>query len=89
MTKMELDGSKLIEHVTLSVRMPRFLGLRFRVGALLYRLGAWVSGTTLTFRDNTVVVDTENSDGGRIVLVQYPEGFRLRNNGEVVWREKA
>lgn len=89
MAKLEIDGSKLIEEVILSVRMPRFLSLRFRVGALIYRLGAWVSGTTVTFRDNTVVVDTENSEGGRIVLVQYPEGFLLRNNGEVVWREKA
>lgn len=26
-------------------------------------------------------------DGGKIVLVRYPEGYRLRFNGEVVWRE--
>lgn len=29
----------------------------------------------------------ETPEGGKIVLVRYPEGYRLRFNGEVVWRE--
>lgn len=29
----------------------------------------------------------ETPQGGKIVLVRYPEGYRLRLNGEVVWRE--
>lgn len=26
-------------------------------------------------------------DGGKVVLVRYPEGYRLRVDGETVWRE--
>lgn len=26
-------------------------------------------------------------DGGKVVLVRYPEGYRLRFNGVTVWRE--
>ncbi|WP_019567350.1 hypothetical protein [Agrobacterium sp. 10MFCol1.1] len=29
----------------------------------------------------------DTSEGGKIVLCEYPEGFILRHHGEVVWRE--
>ncbi|KQS84136.1 hypothetical protein [Rhizobium sp. Leaf386] len=52
-----------------------------------------MAGTIETKAFDPEVPDTytryseETPDGGKIVLVRYPEGYRLRLNGEVVWRE--
>ena len=50
---------------------------------------------TTTKGDGFVMVDAstwkryseETPEGGEIVLVRYPEGYRLRYHGETVWKQ--
>lgn len=84
-----------LKTVTVTLRLPRLFGVRMRICAWLVGLAGKIAPITMD-----VVMPYDESDpatyeraneestqGGRVVLVRYPEGYRLRCDGLTVWAE--
>lgn len=97
--EITIDGRELLASVRIGVRMPRALGLRVWAATKLIELAALVSGFNVAAEvpnkfdpDDAATwmrYSETTPEGGKVVLVRYPEGFRLRYDGETVWRRDA
>ncbi len=96
--EIAIDGRDLLSSIRINVKMPRMLGVRMTIATWLFNLAGFVSGTNVVIDVNGEEYDADDestwvrhsertSTGGDIVLVRYPEGYRLRHHGETVWRE--
>ncbi|KAB2781253.1 hypothetical protein [Brucella anthropi] len=93
-----IDGRDLLSSIRIGVKMPRMFGVRMTIATWLFNLAGFVGGLNVVVDADSEEYDADDestwvrhseptSRGGDIVLVRYPEGYRLRHHGETVWSE--
>lgn len=98
MAEITIDGRDLMQSIKVGVRMPRAFGFRMWVATQLFRMAGVASGMSVSVEVDSDDYDPDDAStwvrhseptpqGGEIVLVRYPEGYRLRHHGETVWRD--
>jgi len=93
--RAEIDMTEALQTMTFTVRFPPAMGFRLRLSAWLVRLAGKISPVGIETVEPWSADDAlswqrvieATAEGGTIVLVRYPEGYRLRYHGETVWAE--
>jgi len=96
MAEAVVDGKEILSSLSIQIRWPRAFGFRVWLTSRILSLAGMVSPieidaelvqATPSEASTWTRYEGETTEGGNIVLSQYPEGYILRHHGLVVWRE--